>query len=275
MSQDSTIIVEPSQANGADPNVVQTTKTVTKPALTEIKLPDDDSVDPTYRGKSAAELIEMHKNAASRIGAQGQELGVWRSLVSELSQHAKQAPTVEPKTAPKITSDALLTDPSKAISEVVRHELESALRPIKESRTLDQREAELAALNSDFPGYVQTGNDPAFQQWATGARGRSADARAAASGDLSAARRLLEAWEDRKSLTQTQTQQTTDTGKPQGTAGARQATTEAGGSGRSQSTGKILNRAEIVQMIIDKPDVYASDAFQAELMQAAKEGRIR
>ncbi len=271
MSQESTILVEPLQQTATPP---PPPATQAKPTLTDIKLPNDDSIDPTYRGKSAAELIEMHKNAASRIGAQGQELGVWRNLVAELSQTAtRQAPSVEPKTAPKVTSDALLTDPAKAISEVVRFELESALKPIKESRSLDQREAELQALNRDFPGYVQTGNDPDFQQWATGARGRGADARAAANGDLSAARRLLEAWEDRKSLTQTT--QTTDTGKPQGTAGARQATTEAGGSGRSQTTGEILNRAEIVQMIIDKPDVYASDAFQAKLLQAAKENRIR
>lgn len=278
MSQESTIIVEPLQQQTVDPNanVVKTEPTAKPAPLDAIKVPDDDSIPATYRGKSLKDVIEMHENAASRIGAQGAELGVWRGLVADLSKTAtRQAPNVEPKTAPKITSDALLTDPAKAISEVVRHELETALKPIKESRTLDQREAELAALNSDFPGYVQTGNDPDFQKWTTGARGRAADARSAAAGDLSAARRLLEAWEDRKSLTTTQTTQTVDTGKPQGATGARQATTEAGGSGRSQATGKIFNRAEVVQLIIDKPDVYASDAFQAELLQAAKEGRIR
>lgn len=275
MSQDS-IIVEPSSSEQQPPNTQSPPPPNTNAApvkLNEIKLPDDDTLDPTYRGKSVADVIEMHKQAASRIGAQGQELGVWRGLVAELSQHTRQAPTVEPKTAPKITSDQLLTDPAKSISEVVRHELETALRPIKESRVTDQREAELAALNRDFPGYVQTGNDPSFQQWTQGARGRSADARAAAAGDLTAARRLLEAWEDRKSLTQAST--TVDTGKPQGVTGARQATTEAGGSGRAQTAGKIFNRAEVVELIINKPEIYNSDAYQAELMQAAKEGRIR
>ena len=277
MSQDS-IVIEPSTTPGGDPNTVQQPQTapekVQPPALDAIKVPDDESVPATYRGKSLKDVIAMHENAASRIGEQGRELGVWRNLVGELSQAtARKATDTEPKAAPKITSDSLLTDPASAISSVVRHELEAALRPLKQSRELDHREAELQALNRDFPNASQVGEDPEFQKWANGAKGRSADARATAQGDTSAARRLLEAWEDRKALMESTKQ--TSSGKPQGTAGARAATTESGGSGHTQTTGKIFNRAEVVQLIIDKPDLYNSDAYQAELLQAAKEGRIR
>lgn len=272
MSQES-IIVETSNPEQQPPVVEQ--KQTAAPKLDEIKLPDDPNLDPTYRGKTAADLVEMHKNATQRIGAQGQELGVWRGLVAELSQATRQAPaTTAQVTAPKVTSDELLTNPVEAISKVVSHSLESALKPIKESRELDSRERELSELNRDFPNFQQIGDDPEFQTWARGAPGRRADAAAVARGDIAASRRLLEAWSDRKELLKGA--QRSDAGdKPQGVEGARTAITESGGGGRSAPTGKIFNRADVVQLIIDKPEVYASDAYQAELLLAAKEGRIR
>lgn len=273
MSQES-IVVEPSNSAPNTPPVVE--QKPTAPKLDEIKLPDDPTLDPTYRGKSAADLIEMHKNAQSRIGAQGQELGVWRGLVAELSQVTKQAPpTATQETALKITSDELLTNPAEAISKVVSHSLESALKPIKEGRELDRRELELSALNRDFPNFQQVGDDPEFVKWAHGAPGRRADAALVAKGDTVASRRLLEAWNDRQELLKGAQRPTNDSGKPQGVDGAKTVVTESGGGGRSAPTGKIFNRAEVVDLIINKPDVYASDAYQAELLQAAKEGRIR
>lgn len=43
-------------------------------------------VDPKYAGKSTDEIIEMHRNLESRLGAQGQELGELRAIRSELDQ---------------------------------------------------------------------------------------------------------------------------------------------------------------------------------------------
>lgn len=43
-------------------------------------------LDPKYAGKTTDELIEMHRNAESRIGTQGQELGELRSLRSEFDR---------------------------------------------------------------------------------------------------------------------------------------------------------------------------------------------
>lgn len=274
MSQESIIV---------EPETVPSTEVAAKAApvkLTELRLPEDESVDPTYRGKSAADLIDMHKNAESRLGKQGQELGTWRSLVADLSVAAakQSAPAVTAQeTALKVTSDELLTDPVSAISRVVDRSLERALKPVRESQDLNARETELRALNADFPQMDAWGNDQAFQQWAMTGKGRSADARAAAKGDTAAARRLLESWADRQSFAQGAgtTTRANDTGKGQGIEGARAATTEAGGGGAAKATGKIFNKSDIVDMIINKPDHYASDAFQEELKLAAKENRIR
>lgn len=276
MSQES-IVIEPSPQPGDKVVAPATTHEPTqKLKLDEIKLPVDESIDAKYRGKSAAELIEMHRNAESRIGTQGQELGVWRGLVADLSKTAtRQAPTEAQETALKISSDDLLTNPVEAISKVVERSLSKAIRPLEEARSLDQREAELAALNRDFPNFAQTDNDPEFAKWVNSANGRRADGVASMKGDTSAARRLLEAWNDRQELLKGAGKPATDGGKPQGVEGAKSVVTESGGGGRSAPTGKIFNRAEVVQLIIDKPEIYQSDAYQAELLQAAKEGRIR
>lgn len=273
MSQESNIVVEPSTAEAlAKMTPVVETKA---PKLDEIKLPNDDSIDAKYRGKSAADLIRMHEDAQAHIGRQSQEVGTWRSVVADLSTAAtRQAPpNTTQETALKITSDELLTNPAEAISKVVERSLAKALKPIEDRQTLDQREAELHALNRDFPNINQVGNDPEFNKWAQGAAGRRADAAATAKGDTSAARRLLEAWSDRQELLKA-TNQTAGGGKPQGVDGAKGAVTESGG-GRAAPTGEIMSRSSIVDMIINKPDEYNSDGFQQKLLIAAKEGRIR
>jgi hypothetical protein len=274
MSQEPNIVVEPAIAEAlakATPPVVE----AKPPKLDEIKLPVDDSIDAKYRGKSAADLIKMHEEAQALIGRQSQEVGTWRSVVADLSTAAtRQAPpTPAQEAALKITSDELLTDPAAAISKVVERALGKAMKPIEERQSLDQREAELQALNRDFPGFAKIGDDPEFHNWAQSAAGRRADAEAVAKGNTSAARRLLEAWSDRQELLKA-TKQTTDGGKPQGVEGAKAGVTEPGG-GRSAPTGEIMDRNDIVNMIINDPDKYNGAAFQVKLMQAAKEGRIR
>jgi hypothetical protein len=239
MSQDS-ILVDPiaTPPEGQPISAPAPASAPAKPTLADLKAPDDDSVPAKYRGKSFADVVQMHENAESRLGAQGQELGVWRNLVSDLSAAATpKANVAKQETALKVTSDELLTNPTDTISRVVKQSIEAALQPIKDSQSMDAKERDLAALASDFPKMQEIGNDAAFKAWAYGAKGRSQDAQAAARGDLSAARRLLEGWTDRQPA-QTET---TQSGKPQGVTGARDAMTEAGGSGAVRSSGKIIN----------------------------------
>jgi hypothetical protein len=236
---------------------------------------EDEGLDPKYQGKTKAEIVEMHRNAEARLGGMGQELGVWRGLVSDLSAKVAAPAATIKETAPKITSDELLTDPEDSISKVVRRELEAALKPVHDRQDLSARESDLAALNRDFPTMNQIGDDPQFRTWVTGARGRSADAALAAKGDTNAARRLLESWTDRQSFA-TKAADTTDTSKKTGIDGARAAATESGGSGgRGTPSGKIFHKSEVVDLIIKNPDLYNSDGYQRELLLAAKEGRLQ
>lgn len=282
MSQETVIVVEPAIAKATEELKTAmgiTTATPDKVASAikplEFKV-DDESVDPKYRGKTVADIIKMHENAESRLGTMGQEVGTWRGLVAEMSTKIGTPTTTVQETAPKITSDELLTDPGSSIAKVVRQELDIALKPLHDRQNLNARESELAALSRDFPTMDKIGDDPNFQRWAVSSPGRKADTASAAKGDMNAGRRLLEAWTDRQSFATGNTNVTTETGKTTGIEGARAAATEAGGTGGAGSpTGKIIHKSDVVDLIISNPNLYSSDAYQRELLLAAKEGRLQ
>lgn len=259
-------------------------KVAPKSALESLVLPTSEDIDPTYRGKSAADLIEMHRNATKKIGEQGNEVGVWRGLVAELSDSiAKQRVTshsaADTQQPVKVTSDELVADPTAAISKLVDARIKDALKPVQEVTARTGRQAELDALERDFPGYVSLGKDERFQQWAMSGNSRKADAEASIRGDLAAARRLLESWNDRESavaeVRKTVTPKEQEPGsKPQGLEGARKSQTETGGAGGAAAAG-LMHGTDIIKLIMNDPDKYKSDDFQKELFAAAKAGRVR
>jgi len=281
MSQeDESIVVEPSvreeQASTENqapaPEPVQAVD-----PLASLRLPDDESIDATYRGKTAKDLIEMHRNATSRIGDQGRELGVWRNLVNDLSQNVTRpaSPATERKELPELTPESLLTNPQEVLSNAINRAIEDRLAPLNQDRQREVMEREEARLRSDFPTAESVVATPEFQTWATSKAGRKADLEAAAKGDMLAGRRLLETWSELHPESPTPTKPSEDKGKPQGLEGARQAVTEAGGGTKATTSGKIYYQADIVDMIVNNPDKYNSNEFQREIAVAAKEGRIR
>jgi hypothetical protein len=289
MSQETvvdTIIVEPTtkpvETKDETPAAAKPPAKPVNP-LDALTLPDDESIDPTYRGKTAAQLIEMHRNANSKIGEQGREIGVWRGLVNDLSQarpQADAAPVIAEKPTP-VTPEALLTDPEGVIARVVESAITKATKPLADNQARDAFAREEAALRADFPDVNTTLADDGFKKWATGSRTRLADLQAAAKGDLTAGRRLLENWADRQSLVPAtkpdETPTATDAAneKPQGLQGARDSVTESGGAGAAPVSGTIIYQSDVVKLINTNPAKYNSDEYQRELRTAIKEGRLR
>lgn len=286
----SNIVVEP------QPDKVPTTSTAGEPPvkveptakpvdpLASLTVPSDlDGVDPTYRGKSVRDIIEMHQNASRKIGENANEIGVWRKLVSQLSAAQASSPSAQvPAAKPvEITNEELLGDPTKAISSVVQSAIKAELGPIKEQLGAQAVRTEFAELAREFPNMVEVGNDPKFQEWVSKSRTRSEDAEAVKGGDVRSARRLLESWGELQLARQAaaQTSATVTAPAPQtvsrstGIEAARKAVTETGGHGAA-AAGETLSSADIVNMIINDPEKYRSTAYQEKLKAAAKEGRI-
>jgi hypothetical protein len=273
-----TIVVDPqSNEQGASP---QTTSPEPVNPL-EFKIPKDfDGVDPTYRGKSLADIIEMQNNASRKIGEQANEIGSWRSLVTQLTetQASAQRSAEGEKTPAKldITSEKLLDDPAGSIADVVERLLESKLDSYNQRLQRNETLTELQAFERDFPEAKTMGQNPEFLEWGSKSPTRLRKLQAASQGDLTAARELLEIWQDRQELVQqyttTEEEPTRSSTKPQGVDGARRASTEPGGSGAAAR--QTYSASELVNMINTQPDKYRSPSFQAELQLAAKEGRI-
>ena len=265
-------------------------------SLQSLTVPNDAEVDDRYKGKTAAQLIEMHENATRKIGEQGAEIDTWRRLVSDNTQRQVSAPaTTPPETPPaplELSGDDLLTNPVNSISQVVDRSLKDALGPIEEKLALMAQRTEVQQLSQDYPDMASVGNDEGFQTWAVASPGRAADAGLAAQGDLTAARRLMEQWTDRQTLVDALKAQATDAvndqqqlttaplvtapalpTKPQGIEGARQSTLERGGTGGAPPT-EVLTADDIVKMIIENPEGYRSAAYQEKVQQAAKAGQI-
>jgi hypothetical protein len=233
----------------------------------------------------------MHKNAESTIGRQSQEVGVWRKLVQDLgtAQVAAKPDVTKQEEALLITAEDILRDPTAAIAKVVKQQVAEAIKPVTQRVEVSSAATEFQQLKAEFPKLDEWGRDPKFLEWSYATPTRRVDADATVKGDPKAARRLLEAWNERvllidslKPAVDPQTQQPTQqqqpdmgTNKPQGLAGARQAVTEAGGGTRANpAAGKRWSTKEITDMINSNPEHYRSDAFQAELIAAAREGRI-
>lgn len=293
MSLEDSIVVEPFDPSKQAAPVVKTENTVPEqPVWLTTAIPADASdIDARYRGKSVKEIIAMNEHAQSTIGRQSQEVGVWRKLVQDLGQAqvlTSNQVTTEQEEALQLTAEDLLRDPGASIARVVAQAVKKELTPVNQKLEVRAQADSLSSLKSDFPKMGEWGKDQNFLQWTQGTSSRREDANAVATrNDPIAARRLLEAYEERLAFAESLKPVTTGTvetktqtilepvGKPQGLAGARVAATESGGGTRAGVSGKVYSTKEITDMIINNPEHYRSDAFQTELKAAAREGRIQ
>jgi hypothetical protein len=290
------IVVEPlaTNENGEPvlPTKAKSPGSETPPDLTSITIPDTADVDAKFKGKSLADVIQMVQNGDKKIGEMGNELGTWRKLVADLG--ATQGPSQsqvpsqpEPDEPPlELTADDLLNDPTGTLTKALeRSPLAKSIQAIEQKLSLNEQAQAVQQLVNDFPEMAELNSDEAFQQWAVSSPGRAADAQAAQQGDAAAARRLLETWRERNELvTALQQQQEgsapkkaaapAQSDKPQGLEGAAQAVTERGGQGGAPS-GQHLSSQEIMDMIINRPEVYRSPEYQAKVAEAAKAGALK
>lgn len=272
------IVVEP-QAQKPATSAEPAQKQAQAPAdpLGALVVPQDlADIDPTYRGKSVRDIITMHQHSTKKIGELGNEIGVWKNLVSDISSRAPSAPAQgKPAEPVKITNEELLADPTKAISTVLKDVLTDHLKPLEEKLGAQALQSEFAALRQEYPNMLEVGNDPQFLEWAQGSRSRQADANAAQRGDAGAARRLLENWNDRQQLVASLKDAGAGAGssKP-GVEAARRAVTETGGAGGAAPT-KSITAQEVINTIMNEPEKYRSESYQNDLKAAIAAGQLR
>ena len=247
------------------------------PATTEE--PKQDDIPEKYRGKSLADIIEMHKNAESELGRKNNEIGLVRKLADELIgvRALELKARDNQQEAPKpLTADRLLDNPEEAITSVVKREAHQRTENLE--RTVKTLEADLMVerFEKKHPGFTQTMNSPEFGEFVKGSNFRRKLAIAAAEGDFDAADELFSMYEEVAKAP-------TDQGKQQSQGADVEAARKASlaKSGGSSASGvvpsgngkKVWSRSELIEMRIKRPEEF--DMRQEEILEAYREKRVR
>lgn len=270
-----------------DDELPQQTQSTSQPTASNDAL-DGEDVPEKLRGKSARDLLAILREQEQHIGRQANEVGTLRKLVDqalEISKpgHASRTAKEEPITEAQLDADALLTDPLGSVSRVAK----ATTKPLEDR--LDQIEAARreAMFLQSHPTATADINDPEFVGWVSGNKARAKLAAKAfpqgQAADFETADDLWTLWEEHKAAKAQAAQavQDEDAAPPPSkpapsTKTAPKLLSGAGGSepgsGKSQ---RILQRSKLIKMQAEDPASYYDADFQAELMQAYREGRVK
>lgn len=239
---------------------------------------EDPLAGTKFEGKSVEDLLSSYKNLESAYGRMANDLGSQRKLTDRLLDLKRDddLQSNAPVDPPKIDSAQLLENPTEALDRVMS-DREARIRQEYDDR-LTQFESQLAAdrLLARHPDVVELGQSAEFQAWAQETPIRSQVAQRAAAGDFDAADALLTEYKaDQKETINLKTP-SEDTLKVDVDAAKKVALeSSATPSPDGASSGKTYRRADMIQLKIERPDVWADPAFQAEILKAYSEGRVK
>lgn len=241
---------------------------------------------PKLEGKSLDEIVQMYSNLESAYGRMANDLGTQRKLTDrmldlkrdeDLGRNTPPA-QVEPVT---VKGADLLDNPTETLDKY----FESRLAQLQQGQADRLNEVEVSLAEQQFTAkhgdISDLGSDEGFTQYVTATPLRQSLAQKAAQGDFQAADQLLDEWNAVKALMPSpapagdagQTEDPAPAADPNLEA-ARKAALEGSNTG-AQSSGKQYRRADLIELKLTKPHIYADPAFQDEIMLAYAQGRVK
>lgn len=225
--------------------------------------PTEEDIPDKYRGKSAADLVQMHQEAERMLGRQSGEVGELRKVVDEfvMSQSTKKEETVDEEVD-------YFSDPEKAIQQAI--EKHPAVQEAQKASMDMKKSSAQAMLKEKHPDMADILTDEKFVSWVQESQFRTNLLQQADRNfDYAAADEIFSLWKDRQSLIG----QTVNAEKSSRNAAVKSAST-GGASGTSESSSKkIFRRADIIKLMKNDPDRYS--AMSNEIMLAYQEGRVK
>lgn len=224
----------------------------------------EDDIPEKYKGKDVKEIIRMHAEAEKLIGRQGSEVGELRKIVDEFIKAQTSTKQQQPDVVEEID---FFANPEQAVAKAIENhpkikQAEQAALQMKAAETINM-------LKQNHPDFMQTVEDPAFQNWVAASRIRTRLFAEANAYDYDSADELLSTWKERNQAAQaTVAAEKTDRQRQLKAAAA----VPAQGSDEAPSK-KIYRRADIIRLMQTDPDRY--DLMQPEIMAAYAEGRVR
>lgn len=243
-----------------------------KPAVKKEDNVEDDGLPPKLKGKTPQEIAAMYVNLESAYGRMANDLGTQRKMTDRLLD-LKRDTDLNNNGQPakvEIKSSELLENPTEALERF------SQAREAQSNSRLADMERRLAAqaFVAAHPDYQAYENNAEFTQWITSAPSRARVAAAAANGDWSAAADLLT--EFKSSRKAVEEDEVADD-EADARKAAKKASLESGSQGTAgaKKGGKVYKRADLMRLRAEKPDVWADEEFQAEIIRAYNEGRVK
>jgi len=262
---------------------------------TKAAKPDGEDLPEELKGKTAAQIAKMYRDAQQVIGRQGTELGELRRsadkfIMATLDKAAKPTdkPAAETKPAPDDVD--FFTNPKLAIQQAVeQHPAIVELRGKEKEYAVREMTRQRADASERFhkahPDAREIVQDPEFQAWVEKSPIRKAMIlRAHEHYDLAAGNEVFSSWKELKAARTPPPSPNPDEGKPAaGRPAAKPAAQAArvptGGnaaprtSGTGGKEGKIFRRADVIRLMETDPARY--ELMSDEITKAYQEGRVR
>jgi hypothetical protein len=266
-------------------NLDQLTK---EPAPEPEKKVKPDWVPAKFWDESKGEVLtekmaQSYVNLESSHGRMANDLGTQRKLTDRLLDLKRVddlrlnggSPDPAKPALPQVKGTELLDDPAGVISRVVETVVQQRDTETAQKTAQQQAEERFNKFVTDHPDYVDLTATSEFQSWVQESPSRKRLSAIASRGDVDAADDLLVEFKSRSK------QPVTDDKKTQEAAGleaARRVGLENGGASNaaaSTKTGKTYRRVDLLRLKQERPDDYYSESFQAEIIAAYNEGRVK
>lgn len=241
----------------------------------EPKSKEAPAVPDKLQGKSMEEVYDMYLNAEKDRSRIANELGEQRKLTDRfLKLEEDRQQQSQPAESFELDATDLLADPVNTLDKYFERK-EAAIKQQYEDR-IRALEGNMGqqALVAKHPDATQITNDPKFLGWVqeNSYRARIA-AEAVQKQDLDALDYLLTEYKHDAGASAPAPAK--EPVREERHAAARAASMEKPSSGDAGSGGEIYSRNALIRMKLEDPESYADPAFQAEIIKAYAEGRVR
>lgn len=225
---------------------------------------DDNEVPEKYRGKSPAEIIQMHQQAEQLLGRQSSEVGELRRVVDGFIAGQQAQPTATQEPEAKID---FFDNPEAAVAAAIDNH--PKIKQAEQATARMQRTAAVASLQAKHPDLPDVLGDPAFMSWVNESPTRKRLYDEADNGySAESADELVSNWKERKQFAESTVQVEKAARTQQKQAAATGVTTGSG-----ETSKKIYRRSDIVKLMQTDPQRY--QRLQPEIMKAYEEKRVR
>ena len=230
---------------------------------------EDNDLPEKYRGKSATEIAQMHRELESRLGQQSQEVGELRKAFDDMVKTSIAAQQQPSAPEPEEDDTDFFANPKAAMQRQIDNH--PALRQAQAVAAEMAKSQSLAALQAAHPDMKEVVTDQGFKDWVAKSKIRQElYAKADQGYDFDSANELITLYKERQGIVK----QTAVIEKAAQKNEVKKAST---GSARSNPEGtksrKTYRRRDIIELMNRDPKRY--EALQPEIMKAYAEGRVK